>query len=64
MFWGSCKTVDDGVAAEVGIMDTSKESLEPVKGSKLPVKVGKDMTADEIRVLGPKNHSDYDQFFS
>ena len=47
MSWGNCETVE----IEIGIMDTSKGSLEPVRGSKLPVKVGKDMTADEVRVL-------------
>ena len=60
MFSGNCKTVDSSVASEVGIMDTSKGSLELVRGSKLPVKVGKDMTADELRVLAPKKLSDYD----
>ena len=64
MFSGNCKTVDSSVASEVGIMDTSKGSLELVRGSKLPVKVGKDMTADELRVLAPKKLSDYDQVFS
>ena len=64
MSWGNCKTVDSSVAIEIGIMDTSKRSLEPVRGSKLPVKVGEDMTADEVRVLAQKKHSDYDQFFS
>ena len=33
MSWGNCKTV----GVEIGIMDTSKGSLEPVSGSKLPV---------------------------
>ena len=64
MFSGNCKTVDGSVAIEVEIMDTSKGSLEPVRGSKLPVKVGKDMTADEVRVFGPKKHSGCNQFFS
>ena len=32
-------------------MDASRGSLEPIKGSKLPVKVGKDITADEGHVL-------------
>ena len=53
MSWGNCKTVDASVALEIGIMDTSKGSLESLRGSKLPVKVGKDMTADEVRVLVP-----------
>ena len=44
-------------------MYTSKRSPEPARGSKLPVKIGKNMTADEVRV-SPKKHSDYDQFFS
>ena len=43
-------------------MDTSKGSLEPVRGPKLPVKVGKDMTADKVRVLTPRKHSEH-QFF-
>ena len=43
-------------------MYTSKRSPEPARGSKLPVKIGKNMTADEVRV-SPKKHSDYDQFF-
>ena len=63
MFSGNCKTVDSSVVIKVAIMDTSKESLEP-RGFKLPVKVGKDMTADEVRVLAQKKHSDYNQFFS
>ena len=45
-------------------MDTFKGSLEPVRGSKLSVKVGKDMTTDEVCVLAQENDSDYDQFFS
>ena len=51
MSWGNFITVDGSVAIKIGIMDTSKGSLEPVIESKLPVKVGKDMTADEDRVL-------------
>ena len=51
MFSGNCKTVDSSIAIEIGIMDTSKGTLEPVTGSKLPVKVGQDMTADELRGL-------------
>ena len=43
-------------------MYTSKRSPEPARGSKLPVKIGKNMTADEVPV-SPKKHSDYDQFF-
>ena len=35
-------------------MDTSKGSLEAVSGSNLPLKVEKDMTADEVRVLAQK----------
>ena len=64
MSWANCKTIDGSVTIEIGIMDTSKRSLEPVRGSKLPVKVGKYMAADEVRILAQKKHSDYDQFFS
>ena len=64
MSWGNCKTVDGSAAIKIGIVDTSKGSLEPVRGSKPPVKVGKDMTADKVRVLAQKNHSDHDPFFS
>ena len=32
MSWGNCKTVDGSVAIEIGITDTSKKSLEPVRG--------------------------------
>ena len=63
MFSGNCKTVDGSVAIEVEIMDTSKGSLEPGRGSKLPVKVGKDMTADEVRVLVQKNIQTAISFF-
>ena len=35
----SHKIVDTSVIIEVGIMDMSKENLEPVRGSRLPVKV-------------------------
>ena len=63
MLSGNCKTVDSSVVIKVAIMDTSKGSLEP-RGFKLPVKVRKDMTADEVRVLAQKKHSDYNQFFS
>ena len=55
MISGNCKTVDSSVAIALGIMDTSKGSLEPVRGSKVPVKVGKDMTTDEVCVLAQKN---------
>ena len=54
MFSGNCKTVNSSVVIKVAIMNTSKGSLEP-RGFKLPVKVGKDMTADEVRVLAQKN---------
>ena len=50
MFLGNCKTVDGSVPTAVEITDTSKGSLELVRGSKLPVKDGKDMTAHEVRV--------------
>ena len=55
MSWGNFKAVDGSVTIEIGIMDTSKGSLEPVRGSKLPVKFGKDMTDDKARVLVQKN---------
>ena len=54
----------NSLAIEVGIMDTFKGSLEPVRGSKVPAKIGTDMTADEIRALAQKKHLDYNQFFS
>ena len=41
MSWGNCKTADGNATIEIGIMDTSKGSLEPLRGSKLPAKVGK-----------------------
>ena len=44
----SHKRVDTSFIIEVGIMDISKENLEPVRGSRLPVKVGKDMKKEEI----------------
>ena len=53
MSWENCKTVDGSVTIEIGFMDTSKGSLELVRGSKLRVKVGKDMAADEV--LAQKN---------
>ena len=56
MFWGNYKIVNSGsTVIEIGTMDNSKGSLEPVRGSKLPVKVGKDMRADEVRALAKKN---------
>ena len=36
-------------------MDASKGSLEPVRGSKLPMKVGKNMKGDEVRVFAQKD---------
>ena len=53
MSWENCKTVDGSVTIEIGFMDTSKGLLELVRGSKLRVKVGKDMAADEV--LAQKN---------
>ena len=45
--------------------ESSKWSLEPVRESKVPVKVREDMTAGKVCVLSsPKKHSDYHQFFS
>ena len=56
MSWGNYKTVNSGsIVIEIGTMDNSKGSLEPVRGSKLPFKVGKDMRADEVRALAKKN---------
>ena len=63
MSWRNFKTVDGSVTIEIGIMDTSKGSLEPVRGSKLPVKVGRDMTADEVRVLAQKSIQITTSFF-
>ena len=54
MSWGKCKTVDGSATIEIEIMDTFKGSLEPVRGSKLPAKVGKDMTVDKVRILAQK----------
>ena len=55
MFWGNYKIVNSSsIVIEIGTMDNSKGSLEPVRGSKLPVKVGKDMRADEVRALAKK----------
>ena len=59
MSWGNCKTV----GVEIGIMDTSKGSLEPVRGSKLPVS-WKRYDGWRSSCFGLKTHSDYDQFFS
>ena len=39
-------------------MDMSKGNLEPVRGSRLPVKVGKDMNQEEICQLVIKKHCD------
>ena len=50
------------VATEVGIMDTSKGSLEPVRGPKLPVNVGKDVTTEKVSIF-PQKPADYDQVF-
>ena len=55
MSWGHFKTVNVSVTIEIGIMEISKGSLEPVRGSKLPANVGKDMTADEVCVLPQEN---------
>ena len=63
MSWRNFKTVDGSVTIEIGIMDTSKGSVEPVRGSKLPVKVGRDMTADEVRVLAQKSIQITTSFF-
>ena len=41
-----------------------KGNLEPVRGSRLPVKVGKDINQEEICQLAIKKHCDHDQFFS
>ena len=54
MFLENFKTVDGSVVIEVGIMDTFKGSVEPVRGPKLPVKIGKDMTTDKVSVLPKK----------
>ena len=55
MSWGHFKTVNVSVTIEIGIMEISKGSLEPVRGSKLPANVGKDMTADEVCALPQEN---------
>ena len=60
----SHKIVDTSVIIEVGIMDMSKGNLEPVRGSRLPVKVRKDMNQEEICQLAIKKHCDHDQFFT
>ena len=60
----SHKIVDTSSIIEVGIMDMSKGNLEPVRVSRLPVKVGKDVNQEEICQLAIKKHCDHDQFFS
>ena len=45
-------------------MDMSKGNLEPVRGSRLPVKVGKDMNQEEICQLAIKKHCNHYQFFT
>ena len=60
----SHKIVDTSVIIEVGIMDMSKGNLEPVRESRLPVKVGKDINQEEICQLAIKIHCDHDQLFS
>ena len=45
----------DFVIIEVGIMGISKGNLEPVKGSRLPVKVRKDINQEEICQFVIKN---------
>ena len=64
MSWGHFKTVNVSVTIEIGIMEISKGSLEPVRGSKLPANVGKDMTADEVCVLPQENIQITINFFS
>ena len=41
-----------------------KGNLEPVRGSRLPVKVEKDMNQEETCQLAIKKHCDHDQLFS
>ena len=41
----------------------SKGNLEPVRGSRLPVKVEKDMNKEETCQLAIKKHCDHDQLF-
>ena len=60
----SHKIVDTSVIIEAGIMDMSKRNLEPVRGSRLPVKVGKDIDQQEVCQLTIKKQCDHDQFFS
>ena len=60
----SHKIVDTNFIVEVGIMDMSKGNLEPVRGSRLLVKVGKDMNQKEICQLANQKHYDHDQFLS
>ena len=60
----SHKIVGTRIIIEVGIMDMSKGHLEPIRGSRLPVKVGKDINQEEICQLAIKKHCDHDQFFS
>ena len=54
----SHKIVDNSLIIEVAIMDMSKGNGEPVRGSRLPVKVGKDMNQEEICQLVIKKHCD------
>ena len=60
----SHKIVETSALIEVEIMDMSKGNLEPVKGFRLPVKVGKDMNQQEICQLAIKKHGDHGQLFS
>ena len=49
---------------EFGIMGMSKGNLEPVRGSRLPAKVQKDMKQQEICQLAIKKPCNHDQLFS
>ena len=52
------------VLINVGLLESNEEGdIFPKRGSRIPVKVGKQYTADEVLKTALNKHADNDQFF-
>lgn len=55
---------DDFVTISIGLVKFGEKGmLQKIRGSRLPIKVEKNMTADKVLEIAKRKHSDHDQYF-
>ena len=56
-------TKEDNVLINIGLIKDSNGQLSIVRGSKLPIKVSKKMTAEKVCIEAVQKHAAHDQYF-